>query len=212
MRRLLSCRSSAWRSTRLRASAAATVPSRGRGPRRVVLDNARVRVYRDHGRTSSTGVDHGPASSCRLDGWRRAESGDAFWVDDAAAPPSRRDGEGLRSSSSSRIGAPALPPPPSGIEAGRCAVHRHELRHRSSRTTRVSVIRARMEVGAREGLSHARLGHHRRPPVGRRDRGHRERQDDGESLEARRRRVRSARVEPLGTQRRPRRRRRASSR
>ena len=59
-----------------------------------------------------------------------------------------------------------------------------------------------MEVGAREGFHTHGSDTHRRPPVRRRDRGHRGRQDDGESLEARRRRVRSARLEPLGAQRR----------
>ena len=51
-------------------------------------------------------------------------------------------------------------------------------------------------------LSHARLRHDRRPPVGRRDRRHRGRQDRRESLEARRRRVRIARIQPLRAQRR----------
>ena len=55
----------------------------------------------------------------------------------------------------------------------------------------VTAFRARMDVGATRRLPHARVRHDRRSPVGRRHRGHRERQDEGESLEAGRRRVRS---------------------
>src|SRR5207244_672026 len=52
---------------------------------RVVLDNARVRVYRATA-GSLTGVDHGPAVVVSLEDSPGARAGSAVWAEDAAAP------------------------------------------------------------------------------------------------------------------------------
>src|SRR5438874_1746369 len=58
--------------------------ARGAKPR-MVLENARVRVYRATA-GSLTGVDHRPAVVVSLDDGPGGKAGSAVWVEDAAAP------------------------------------------------------------------------------------------------------------------------------
>ena len=135
---------------------AAAQAARDASPR-VVLDNPRVRVYRADCRlptadcsTVLTGVDHGPAVVVSLEDSPGAKAGSAVWVDDAAAPSSPSS---FRSSivivqpqrQAAATAAPAGSKPGDAPFTGMSFNPIFE-------NDRVSVIRARMEVGAREGF------------------------------------------------------------
>jgi quercetin dioxygenase-like cupin family protein len=116
---------------------------------RAVIDNARVRVYRTTA-DEVAGVAHGPAVIVSVDGGVSADLGRAVWVDDAAA--SSR-GAAMRGAivivqPRGRIAAPA---PPSGSKPGDAPFTGMSFTPMFD-NDRVSVIRARMEVGAREGF------------------------------------------------------------
>src|SRR5215470_12014198 len=110
----------------------------------VVLDNAQVRAYRTAA-TAVTGIDHGPAVVVSLE---PRTLGEAVWVDDAAAP----SGSTLR-------GAIAIVQPRArrqaaaqdGSQPGSAAFTGMSFKTMFE-NDRVTVIRARMEIGAREGL------------------------------------------------------------
>jgi quercetin dioxygenase-like cupin family protein len=116
---------------------------------RILLDNARVRVYRTRADVL-TGVEHGPAVIISLEDSAGAKPGSAIWVDDAAVPSRTRIGRGtivivqpLRPADAS--------PPTSGSKPGEAPFTGMSF-NPVFENDRVSVIRARMEVGAREAF------------------------------------------------------------
>jgi quercetin dioxygenase-like cupin family protein len=115
---------------------------------RVILDNARVRVYRAAAGTLA-GVEHGPAVVVSLGDGRGAEAGSAVWVDDAAASPGGSNLRGPIVIVQPRGSAAA--PPRVGSKPGDAPFTGMSF-HTMFENDRVQVIRARMEVGAREGV------------------------------------------------------------
>jgi quercetin dioxygenase-like cupin family protein len=116
---------------------------------RVVLDNARVRAYRTTA-GSLTGVDHGPAVVVSLDDGRGASVGSAVWVEDAATLTSPSNMRGAIVIVQPR-GDAASAPPPAGSKPGDAPFTGMSF-NPIFENDRVSVIRARMEVGARESF------------------------------------------------------------
>jgi len=138
-------------STTLDVSAMHRVPvqaARDARPR-VVLDNARVRVYRASA-GSLAGVDHGPAVVVSLDDRPGARAGSAVWVEDAAAPSRTGHARGSTVIVQPRGGTVA-PPPPGASKPGDAEFTGMSF-NPIFENDRVSAIRARMEVGAREGF------------------------------------------------------------
>lgn len=116
---------------------------------RVVLDNARVRVYRATA-GSLTGVDHGPAVVVSLEDSPGAQAGSAVWAEDAAAPSSASQLRGSIVIVQPRLHADTAAPP-AGSKPGDAPFTGMTFKPMFD-NDRVSVIRARMEVGAREGF------------------------------------------------------------
>jgi quercetin dioxygenase-like cupin family protein len=116
---------------------------------RVVLDNARVRVYRATA-GSLAGVDHGPAVVVSLDDHPGAKAGSAVWVEDAAAAPLTPNVRGAIVIVQPR-GYATAPPQSAGSKPGDAPFTGMSFKPIFD-NDRVSVIRARMEVGAREGF------------------------------------------------------------
>src|SRR3954470_11296138 len=123
--------------------------ARGESPR-VLIENARVRVYRTTA-GALTSVDHMPAVIVSLDddptGIKR---GTAVWVNDAAAPPSTANLRGAIVIVQPHGGA-AAPPPAAASKPGDAPFTGMSFTPIFD-NDRVSAIRARMEVGAREGF------------------------------------------------------------
>jgi quercetin dioxygenase-like cupin family protein len=120
--------------------------SRGGAKATVVIDNARVRVYRAAA-NALAGVEHGGAVVVRIAG--DDETGRAVWRDDAAAAAAAGAGAELVVIVQPRTGsAPAAPP--SGSRPGEGVFTGMSFKPLFD-NARVSVIRARMDVGAREG-------------------------------------------------------------
>jgi quercetin dioxygenase-like cupin family protein len=116
---------------------------------RVVLDNPRVRVYRTTA-DALTRVPHGPAVVVSLDDGPGSDAGSAVWVEDAAAPAGTSQAHGTVVVVQPRR-APPSPPPPAGSKPGDAVFTGMSFRP-VFENDRVSVLRARMEVGAREGV------------------------------------------------------------
>jgi len=116
---------------------------------RAVIDNARVRVYRTTA-DAVAGVAHGPAVIVSVDGGARADLGRAVWVDDAAASSRGAAMRGAIVIVQPR-GRAAAPAPPGGSKPGDAPFTGMSFTPLFD-NDRVSVIRARMEVGAREGF------------------------------------------------------------
>ena len=115
----------------------------------VVLDNPRVRVYRTIAAGPLTGVDHGPAVVVSVEDSPGAKAGFAVWVEDAAArsrTPLVRE-----VIVQPRRQAASAPPPAAGSKPGDAPFTGMSF-NPIFENDRVSVIRARMEVGAREGF------------------------------------------------------------
>jgi quercetin dioxygenase-like cupin family protein len=131
--------------------AAAIAPSQvARDARpRVVVDNVRVRAYRTTA-GSLAGVDHGPAVVVSLDDSLGAGRGSAVWVEDAAASSSTSDVRGSIVIVQPRQQA-AASQAPAGSKPGDAPFTGMSFNPLFA-NDRVSVIRARMEVGAREGF------------------------------------------------------------
>jgi quercetin dioxygenase-like cupin family protein len=129
-------------------SRAAAQTAREASPR-VVLDNARVRVYRAMAGNLS-GVDHGPAVIVPLEDGPGGSAGDAVWVDDAAATSRTSTMRGSIVIVQPRPKA-ATPPPPAGSKPGDAPFIGMSF-NPLFENDRVSVLRARMDVGAREGF------------------------------------------------------------
>ncbi len=118
---------------------------------RVVIDNPRVRVFRTTA-ASLSGVGHGPAVVVALENGSGATAGTAVWVDDAAAPTGigamkgeivivQPRGHALTGAASRAAGSKPGQAPFTGMSFTPMFEN-----------DRVSTIRARMEVGAREGF------------------------------------------------------------
>ncbi len=127
---------------------AAAQAAREAGPR-VVLDNARVRVYRAMAGNLS-GVEHGPAVIVPLQDGPDGSAGDAIWVDDVGAMPGISTMRGSIVIVQPRPKA-AAPPPPTGSKPGDAPFVGMSF-NPLFENDRVSVLRARMDVGAREGF------------------------------------------------------------
>jgi quercetin dioxygenase-like cupin family protein len=113
----------------------------------VVLDNSRARVYRTTAGALS-GVDHGPAVVVALENGPGVRAGSAVWVADAAAPPNPASMGGSIVIVQPRQAAATAPR--TGSKPGDAAFTGMSFKP-ILENDRVSVIRARMEVGAREG-------------------------------------------------------------
>jgi quercetin dioxygenase-like cupin family protein len=116
----------------------------------VVLDNARVRVYRSVA-GNLTGVDHGPAVIVPLEDSSGGYAGDAVWVDDAAATSRTSTMRGSIVIVQLRPKSAAPPPPAAGSKPGDAPFTGMSF-NPLFENDRVSVLRARMDVGAREGF------------------------------------------------------------
>ena len=121
----------------------------------VVLDNPHVRVFRVAG--SLAGVDSGPGVVISLDDGPRGKSGSAVWMDSV---PSQRNATFSTGSliivQPRRPAAPPAVAPPAAAPAPGSAPGESPFTGMSFHTLfendRVTVIRARMEVGAREAF------------------------------------------------------------
>jgi quercetin dioxygenase-like cupin family protein len=116
---------------------------------RVVLDNPRVRVYRTTA-DALTRVPHGPAVVVSLEDSPGSDAGSAVWLEDAVAPGGTSHVHGTIVVVQPRR-APSSPAPPAGSKPGDAPFTGMSFR-RLFENDRVSVLRARMEVGAREGF------------------------------------------------------------
>ena len=112
---------------------------------RPVIDNAQVRVYRTT--TDALGrVEHGPGVIVSLE---QSHLGKAVWVDDAAAAAGKVPVGGAVVIVQPRAKRP--PSPPAGSKPGEAPFTGMSFTPLFD-NDRVSVLRARMEVGAREGV------------------------------------------------------------
>jgi quercetin dioxygenase-like cupin family protein len=117
-----------------------------RGTERV-LDNSHVRAFRLSG-AAPAGINHGPAVLVSLDAVEDEKRARAIWVDDAASAAAQVRGAVV-------VVQPLSTNPPrgaaSGSKPGEAPFTGMSFRPLFE-NDRVSVIRARMEVGAREGF------------------------------------------------------------
>jgi quercetin dioxygenase-like cupin family protein len=116
----------------------------------VVLDHPRARVYRITG-GSLTGMDHRPAVVVLLEDGPGTKAGSAIWVEDATAPSRTSNIRGSIVVVQLLPLAAATAPPPPGSKPGDAPFTGMSF-NPIFENDRVSVIRARMEVGAREGV------------------------------------------------------------
>ena len=134
----------------LLAAAPAEQSSTAAGRAVVVLDNPRVRIVKTNG-PSLTGVEHKPGVVVPLDDGANRKAGDAYWATDAGARTGRSPGEkGSFIIVEPKDGAPGAPAPTVGSKPGE-AVFTGMSFNTLFENDRVTVMRARMEVGAREG-------------------------------------------------------------
>ena len=116
----------------------------------VVLDNARVRVFKTGG-GSLAGVDHRAGVIIALENSASAPAGDARWAPDAAAPAERG---GTDSGPLIIVEPKDLAPaatPAGGSQPGEAVFTGMSFRT-IFENEKVTAIRARMEVGAREAF------------------------------------------------------------
>jgi quercetin dioxygenase-like cupin family protein len=116
----------------------------------VVLDNPHVRVFRTDG--SLAGVDHGPGVVISLDDGPGGKAGSAVWMESVTSQQQSTFGAGSLVIVQPRRAqaAPAVAPAP-GSAPGQSAFTGMSF-HQLFENDRVTVIRARMEVGAREAF------------------------------------------------------------
>jgi quercetin dioxygenase-like cupin family protein len=115
----------------------------------LVLDHASVRAYRTTA-NALAGVDHGPGVVIWLRDSAAGKAGRAVWLDDAAVAAGGVSGEEVVIvQPRARDNAPA--PAPSGSKPGEATFTGMSFAPLFE-NARVSVIRARMEVDAREAL------------------------------------------------------------
>ena len=153
MRRLLIIAASIAASTTLDVSAmhgAAAQAARETRPL-VALDNPRVRVYRTTAAGPLTGVEHGPGVVVSIEDSSGSKAGSAVWVEDAAASSATSRGSGAIVIVQPRRQARESASPADGSKPGDAPFTGMSFKP-IFENDRVSVIRARMEVGAREGF------------------------------------------------------------
>jgi quercetin dioxygenase-like cupin family protein len=129
---------------------AAGVGIAGQSGAAVVFDNAHVRVFRTEG-TSLAGVAHGPGVVVALVDGPTRKAGDAYWADDAAVP---RDVNGANPGPLIVVepkSAAASASPPVGSKPGDAVFVGMTFRTLFE-NEKLTAIRARMEVNAREGF------------------------------------------------------------
>ena len=112
---------------------------------RMIIDNPRARVFRSAADYRGP-LDHGPAVVVSID---ESDLGSAVWVDDAAALAGHLVMRGEIVIVQPRGRRP--PSPPAGSKPGDAPLTGMSFKP-VFENDRVSVIRARMEVGAREGF------------------------------------------------------------
>lgn len=117
----------------------------------IVLDNPSVRAYRTTATGPVTGVDHGPGVVVSIEDSPGATAGSAVWVEDAAASSAVSNGSGASVIVQPRRQAVPKTRPPAGSKPGDAPFTGMSFKPMFE-NDRVSVIRARMEVGAREGF------------------------------------------------------------
>jgi quercetin dioxygenase-like cupin family protein len=115
-----------------------------------VLENPRVRAYRST-EGSLDGVAHGPGVVISVADAPGIKAGTAVWVEDAAVRASTAPSSGSIVIVQPLRQAGAKTPPPAGSKPGEAPFTGMSFKP-IFENDRVSVIRARMEVGAREGF------------------------------------------------------------
>jgi quercetin dioxygenase-like cupin family protein len=115
-----------------------------------VLENPRVRAYRSTD-GSVDGVAHGPGVVISIADAPGVKAGTAVWVEDAAVRASATASHGAIVIVQPLRAAGAKTPPPAGSKPGDAPFTGMSFKP-IFENDRVSVIRARMEVGAREGF------------------------------------------------------------
>ena len=115
-----------------------------------VLENPRVRAYLSTD-GSLDGVAHGPGVVISIANAPGMKSGTAVWVEDAAVRATSTASRGPIVIVQPLRHADAKTPPPSGSKPGEAPFTGMSFKP-IFENDRVSVIRARMEVGAREGF------------------------------------------------------------
>jgi quercetin dioxygenase-like cupin family protein len=117
-------------------------------PATVVIDNARVRVFRTSG-PSRVGIDHRPGVVVPLQDSSTRRAGEAYWAADAAVPGGTTSGPLV-------IVEPGEASDPHPAAASGTKPGDAPFTGMSFRTLfendRAAIIRARMDVGAREGF------------------------------------------------------------
>jgi quercetin dioxygenase-like cupin family protein len=115
-----------------------------------VLDNPSVRAYRTTA-GSLDGVAHGPGVVIALEDAPGVKMGSAVWVEDAATPAKTMSSRSAIVIVQPRGSARATPAPQAGSKPGEAPFTGMSFKP-IFENDRVSVLRARMEVGAREGF------------------------------------------------------------
>ena len=116
----------------------------------VVLDNPHARVFRTSD-GSLAGVDDGPGVVISLDDGPGAKAGTAVWMDNVASRTHSLLSGSLIIVQPRRPAAPPLVAPPAGSAPGEASFTGMSFTP-VFENDRVRVIRARMDVGAREGF------------------------------------------------------------
>jgi hypothetical protein len=118
----------------------------------VVLDNARVRVFKTLG-PSLAGVEHRAGVVIALEDGRDTKAGEAFWTADAGVPTQHRSAATgpVIIVEPKDVAAAATPPPEGGSKPGE-AVFTGMSFKTLFENEKVTTLRARMEVDAREGF------------------------------------------------------------
>jgi quercetin dioxygenase-like cupin family protein len=127
--------------------------ARGTNPRAaVVIDNARVRALRSTG-GSLAGVDHGPGVVVSIEDGPGRKAGSAVWMDDVSRPPQTKGVDrGLIVIIQPReAGTPPPPPAANGSKPGDAPFIGMSFKPLFENRL-VSVLRARMDVGASEAF------------------------------------------------------------
>jgi len=132
----------------LALAGAAGQPPPGRAT--IALDNERVRIYRTTA-DEVAGVDRGGGVVVWLRDAPARKAGDAVWLDDVAVAQAGAGKEEIVIVQPRRRSAPAANEPASGSKPGDATFTGMSFAPLFE-NPRVSVIRARMDVGAREGL------------------------------------------------------------
>jgi quercetin dioxygenase-like cupin family protein len=147
MRRLTFSAAAVLASATLTAGAAARQPVHPGGEADVVLDNARVRVFKTSG-APIAGIDHGPGVAVPLQDGSTRKKGDAYWSDDRT--PIETDHRPLifvEPKPSTWSATPAA----QGSKPGDAAFVGMSFKTLFENDI-VTALRARMDVGASEGL------------------------------------------------------------